>query len=115
MATDFTISDVLAWARTKPADERYDYENPRNCALCQFLRETGRCDAPAVSSGYGWGEASAPMRSRRQYPSELESPLSRSDTFGGLVKRLEAICPDTVVTPSEWPKLDAYLTEQVSA
>lgn len=39
---DFTLADVLAWARTKPADERYSYCNADNCAVAQFGRETGR-------------------------------------------------------------------------
>jgi hypothetical protein len=38
-------------------------------------------------------------------------------TFGQLVARLEALCPETIVTPSEWTRLDAYLAdiEQVDA
>jgi hypothetical protein len=48
--TDFTIADVLVWARTKPADEAYNYVDARDCALCQFLRETGRVASPSVNA-----------------------------------------------------------------
>jgi hypothetical protein len=41
--------------------------------------------------------------------------VSGGSTFGALVERLEALCPETIVTPSEWTKLDAYLTESVEA
>jgi type IV secretory pathway TrbF-like protein len=36
-------------------------------------------------------------------------------TFGEFAKRLEALCPDTPVTKSDWLSIDAYLTEAVSA
>src|SRR4249919_1111481 len=49
---DFTLADVLAWARSKPADEAYDYGDFKNCAVCRFLRDSGRCDDPAVSSNH---------------------------------------------------------------
>lgn len=39
VTTDFTLADVLAWARTKPADLAYDFCEPHECALGQFVRE----------------------------------------------------------------------------
>jgi hypothetical protein len=48
--TDFSLSEILAWARMKPADEAYRYTSSRDCAVCQFLRETGRCRTPSISS-----------------------------------------------------------------
>lgn len=103
--TDFTISDVLAWARTKPADERYDYNNVCNCALAQYAK--ARCGVAFVD---GRSEA-------ERYHNLGRHLIAEPWTFGGLVKRLETLCPDTVVTPSEWTKLDAYMAdiEQVSA
>jgi hypothetical protein len=111
---DFTIADVLAWARTKPADEAYRYNSNTDCALCQFLRETGRAERPSVG-GTTWRPVAFSGVERR-IPEQICQALL-ADTFGALVKRLEALCPETVVTPSEWTKLDAYLTdiEQVSA
>jgi hypothetical protein len=32
---------VADWARTKPADEAYDYTSPCGCALFQFMMERG--------------------------------------------------------------------------
>jgi hypothetical protein len=115
--SDFTVADVLAWARAKPAAERYNYGDPRNCALCHFLRDTGRASIPTVSQLFGWGESGAPLSARRPYPVELEPALVEGGTFGGLAKLLEAICHDTPVTQSDWAAIDAYLTdiEQVSA
>jgi hypothetical protein len=121
-ASDFTIADVLAWARTKPADEKYDYSDSGNCALCQFLRETFRAASPSVrpympgeTVGGGWREAG---RDRVPYPQELESalradgaydiPLDEQWAFGELVERLEALLPPVSDT---WAKPDAYLTD----
>jgi hypothetical protein len=105
---DFTIADVLAWARTKPADEEYSFECSATCALAQFGLATGREHLA------GWQGTHIIF----DWP-ELHGALNAGDnyTFGGLVARLEALCPDQIVTPSEWTKLDAYLTdiEQVSA
>lgn len=40
--TDFTLADVLAWARTKPANEEYQFLNSSMCAVAQFGIETRR-------------------------------------------------------------------------
>lgn len=129
MASDFTVADVLAWARTKPADEVYYYQDSFDCALCRFLKNTGRASAPQVSphgtdDGGFWRDADG---ERHAYPKELEPALASQrpiyedlwgeETFGALVKRLEALCPETPVTRSDWAVIDAYLTdiEQVSA
>lgn len=120
--TDFTIADVLAWARTKPADERYNYQDSTNCALCQFLRDTDRAERPRVSMWAdnvrgGWSED---WQDRREYPKIMEPVLSGDGsfegdetlwTFGGLVSRLEALCPETPVNASNWQSIDAYLTD----
>lgn len=37
----FTLAELLVWARSKPADETYDYVNANNCAVAQFGRESG--------------------------------------------------------------------------
>jgi hypothetical protein len=116
MATaDFTIADVLAWARTKPADEAYNYGSNNNCALCQFLRETGRCERPSVGGTY-WRNRDTGFADVREFPTGLETALLGA-TFGDLVKRLQALCPETPVTSSNWAAIDAYLTdiEQVEA
>ena len=117
-ATDFSIGDVLAWARTKPAGERYNYGDNENCALCHFLRETGRCATPFVG-GYGWSVSEAewdPGTPQFQLSNRLGNALVDGGwTYGGLAKRLEKLVPETPITRSDWTRLDAYLTEQVAA
>lgn len=126
MATsNFTIADVLAWARTKPADESYDYASHNNCALCQFVKETGRVAFPSLGGNHGSGATLQDMRTWKTVgviPDAIckaANPGLGEDakTFGGLAKRLEALLLETPVTPSDWLKIDAYLTdiETVSA
>jgi hypothetical protein len=38
------LSEFIAWLETMPANERYDYSRPEQCALAQFLASRG---APA--------------------------------------------------------------------
>lgn len=119
---DFTIADVLAWARTKPADEHYSYTSPTNCALCHFLRDTGRSPEPRVrpfcgGEDGGWRTYGSGNYEYAPYPSELEPALISGRTFGGLVRELEKLCPEAPVTKADWLRIDAYLTdiEQVEA
>jgi hypothetical protein len=116
MATDFTIADVLAWARTKPADERYDYEDSGNCALCQYLREVTGDEEPSVGSTiyYPITGGVAPLPDWAN-DAAVGDGKPKSHTFGLFVKRLEALSPDTPVTQSNWSAIDAYLCETVSA
>jgi hypothetical protein len=112
-SADFTIADVLEWARTKPAGDPYSYIDNNNCALCQFLRETGRCARPAVAGHYWRDTDSGDIFEQRPFPDGrmgMEYALM-AGTFGGLVARLEALCPATPITPSNWACLDAYLTD----
>lgn len=102
MSATFTAADVLAWARTKPADETYCYTDPGNCALCQFLRDTGRALEPRVAPP-AWREGVL-SKDRLPYPVALEDPLALSDTFGELVERLEKLVP-----PSPWLDPQTYL------
>lgn len=107
--TDFTIADVLAWARTKPSGERYDFCNSSRCALAQFGIATDRAHLVGPSGttvALAW--------------SDLCDALSGADgddaaaclTFGALLKRLEALCPETPKTV--WLTVDAYMNESVS-
>lgn len=101
-APDFSVRDVLQWARTKPADERYRYSDVNNCAVAQFCRHQS---VPL----YG------PARQRLEdalAPYVFDTPYYDGwREFGALVTRLEALCPDT--TPSEWTRVNAYM-EKVS-
>jgi hypothetical protein len=112
-APDFTIADVLAWARTKPADEVYNYADFRNCAICQFLKETGRCADPAVT-GSRWRCRSRGGRIYASFDKRINAAANGpryKDTFGELVERLEKLCPETHVPPSAWARLDAYMAD----
>lgn len=114
-SADFTIADVLAWARTKPADEAYDYCSNGHCAIAQFLIETGRSAAPRV--GGNLYDKGAPWQDhnnqRRWIAPAIASAASdlRDETFGAFAKRLEKIAPETPVTGSVWAAVDAYLTD----
>lgn len=89
--TDFTLADILAWARKKPADEAYTYSDSSNCALCQFLRVTGRAKQPGVWP-YGWKDRALSYRARpghRIADALADALVSRPHTFGAFADRLE--------------------------
>lgn len=78
---------VADWARTKPADEAYDYGDYRNCALCQFLKENGFAADPRVG-GLGWRDGNGP---RTPYSIEFAMALLEyPTTFGALADRLSS-------------------------
>jgi hypothetical protein len=88
VSPDFTVQDVLAWARTKPADEAYNYCSTGSCAIAQFLIATGRSKNPCVADD--WDDDSGQphaidWRLRNAANSVFE------ETFGALVKRLEVL------------------------
>lgn len=96
----------LEWARTKPAGERYNPVDSMACALAQFGQATDHpelLDRSGTAFLFGDRELLSAV-----YPSE-------GHTFGGLVARLEALCPETPITRSDWSRLDAYMTDLVSA
>lgn len=102
-ATDFTIADVLAWARTKPADEQYDFCLPSSCAVAQFGRATNRNDLVGVGD-----LRDLPFEfSHELWSAAVEDPM----TFGAFVMRLEKLCPETIIPKSDWLRADAYLTD----
>jgi hypothetical protein len=128
-STDFTIADVLAWARTKPADESYNFISPRNCAVAQFGRATGREYligrgdlAPFVGEGDAliaialsstFGELVGGLE-RVVEPSTLKRVWAKltGKTIGKPVAR-----PATEASPvsDTWTRLDAYMVESVPA
>jgi hypothetical protein len=100
--SDFTIAEFLAWARTKPVDERYSYCNSNRCALAQFGMATGR------EHLVGPGGTSLLFKSK-----ELNRAVGGDDdladadlTFGKLAERLEAL-----LVSDTWTKADAYATD----
>jgi hypothetical protein len=76
------------WVRSKPADEAYDYSDVLNCALCQFLRETGMAKAPLVG-GYRWTEDDAET-GWHYFDVKLDDAVCAGPhTFGALAERLQ--------------------------
>lgn len=105
-SADFTIADVLAWARTKPADEEYRYSSTSGCALCQFLTHA-QIPFRGVGGAY-WRTADGACE---PLPEILRIALRLPDyTFGGLVARLEALLPAEPLSDT-WTRADAYLND----
>jgi hypothetical protein len=100
---DFTIADVLAWARTKPADEAYNWMEPANCAIAQFGKATNRPHLVSV------GRLSTVIADDNIY-----FPVVHSKTFGQLVAQLEVALRAEPVSDT-WTKADAYMAETVPA
>lgn len=87
MALSFSHA-ILEWARSKPAGERYDYCSNGNCAIAQFLRETGRAKQPMVGFN-DWCEGLWGVEhffDRRI----AEAAERRPETFGAFAARLES-------------------------
>lgn len=86
-SADFTIADVLVWARTKPPRKRYDYVGDCNglCALDYFLIETGRSAEPCVTPS-SWHDGDGNWR---DLPLGTDAAVARRPwTFGALTKRI---------------------------
>jgi hypothetical protein len=86
VSPDFSLSEFLAWVRTKPAAEEYPYGDIFGCALCQFLTDRS---IPFLSvGGTDWKGADGTFR---RIPRGLDDALCAGEpTFGALAARLEA-------------------------
>jgi len=87
----------LAWAKTKPADEAFEYMNNTNCAFAQFLRDTGVCADPIVGGTDWWprgrmttGSVDMDPRITRIDLDNAQRPLEQR-TFGALVACMEKL------------------------
>jgi hypothetical protein len=101
----FTIADVLAWARTKPANEEYDFIHAGVCALGQYARSRGISKDDAACELYRCKFAPEVF-----YLLRCAANGTYRDggcTFGGFVKRLEKILPASPVSDT-WTKAAAY-------
>jgi hypothetical protein len=91
VSPDFTVAEFLAWVRTKPADEEYDYGAPHDCAICQFLKATARTAPNAVIGMVYWVDVNGDAR-RIPFSVDKAADNGGQDwTFGALAKRLETI------------------------
>lgn len=87
MALSFNQA-MLVWARAKPADEPYEYDSTRGCAICQFLNETGRAKSAGVGLGGSWWDDFT--ANRGQVDERVNGAAAeRPHTFGAFAKRLE--------------------------
>lgn len=101
--TDFTVRDVLEWARTKPADEQYDFTEASDCAVAQFGKATGR---PHLV-----GLPCSEVAALNPQLLAVVTAIGEDATFGALVRRLEKLCPETPFKLTEWARLDAYMAD----
>ena len=99
---DFTIADVLAWARTKPADEEYNFVCAGVCALGQYAQARGMSEDDAACELYRGRFERRDFMQLRDAANGIS--LDGGCTFGGFVKRLEALLPK-----SEWLTPETYL------
>lgn len=78
----FTLAEFLDWARTKPADEEYDFCDPSACAVAQFGIAAGRRDLDNITT----------HEMKLMCPGAYDAvhPLYGGWTFGALVERLES-------------------------
>lgn len=83
----------LAFCRSKPADEGYNFADTCGCAFGQFLSATGICETPYVG-GFTWGNAPG---DKHPLPSAVAGALVGYPwTFGALTTRLEAALAEQV-------------------
>lgn len=96
--SDFPLAQFIAFVESKPADEEYDYDDCRVCALTQFAESLG---------GSGWYSFMTLNEEEIHYPREVQYmavagykdafiPVVGGDdhlprTFGALAERLRAL------------------------
>ena len=81
--------DVLAWARTKPADEVYYYMDNRHCAVAQYLKERGICATPCVTPAFWYDDQT--NYDERYYDHRIDQAANTAPgrTFGAFADCLE--------------------------
>jgi hypothetical protein len=87
----YTAEQFLAFARTKPADEAYNYMSNGNCAFAQFLRAQGYENPRVFGFDYS---LSGLFGNTQPLPAALienDSRALQADTWGECVARLEAV------------------------
>lgn len=49
---DLSIPSVIAWARSKPADDTFHFVSNRQCFFAQYLREVHSMDAYVTTTSF---------------------------------------------------------------
>ena len=88
----FTRRTFLAWLKTKPADEEYDYLDNNQCVVAQFLKDTGRMSKPNVGGFDFRNKAARDPRASTDLPAFLSGVVLHEapTTFGALAARIGA-------------------------
>jgi hypothetical protein len=98
----YTAQQFLDFARTKPAEEHYNYGDNDNCAFCQFLHAMGHPNANVGGWGYNLERKEPPHPYADpiwdiELPAELRLDTSdgrnplQSGQWGDLVLGLEEV------------------------
>ena len=84
----FTLTALTAWLETKDSDGTYSYINPRDCLLCQYLKEAGYrhpCVTPTVWKAVDLIEQPLPKNFN-----EVANGIEMRDTYGKALGRARA-------------------------
>lgn len=98
MAELFTSEQFLAWARTKPEDERYDYLDNYTCPIAQYLKEHSHATTPYVVNDREFYDDAILYKKKpimhalpkKKVIVAASKALKPVNTFGHLVRRLES-------------------------
>lgn len=79
------LSEFIAWLETKPADERYRYTRPDQCAVAQFLQSKGLSESESkvsIPRSDPWAEA--------HWLDQIVCFTGSEATFGAALQRAKA-------------------------
>lgn len=88
-----TLPSFLAWAKTKPPDETFDYVDNEDCAIALFIKDEGYAGVSVSGFAVSYPE-------HVKIPWDIETALvealaaggnNRAVPFGLLVEHLEAV------------------------
>lgn len=84
-ADPFTLPALIAWLRTKPADEKYSYIKSSSCLLTQYFESAGGKNL----LGFRYADRHGNILSMWTHPEFFM--IARADSFGAALARAEAM------------------------
>lgn len=92
-AKPMTLPHLINWLKTKPADEAYDYCEPDNCLVAQYLRAQGYRWATCNSETYTHFSWLIPITHKlpEGFNKVAITPDFRERTFGTALKVAEEL------------------------